>query len=68
MVEEGLTTKASALTFPETLARLEAARGERRMNLFARADHAEAAKEAGVELRPTTVLIFGDPRGGTPTM
>lgn len=68
MFEEGLITKGSALTFPETLARLEAGLRERRMNLFARVDHAEGAKEVGMELRPTTVLIFGDPRGGTPLM
>ncbi len=68
MVEEGLITKASALTFPETLARLEAALPERGMTLFARVDHAEGAKEVGMELRPTTVLIFGSPRGGTPLM
>ena len=68
MVEEGLITKASARTFQETLARLEDALRERGVKLFARVDHDEGAKEVGMDLRPTTVLIFGNPRGGTPLM
>ena len=38
------------------------------MNIFARIDHAEGAREAGLELRPTAVIIFGNARGGTPLM
>jgi len=68
MVDESLITKASALTFLETLTRLEAAVRERGMTLFARVDHAEGAKKVGMDLRPTTVLIFGNPRGGTRLM
>jgi uncharacterized protein (DUF302 family) len=36
--------------------------------VFARIDHAEGARDAGSELRPTELLIFGHPRGGTPLM
>jgi uncharacterized protein (DUF302 family) len=38
------------------------------MTVMARIDHAGAAAEVGLELRPTEVLIFGNPRGGTPLM
>ena len=38
------------------------------MNIFARIDHAAGAREAGLELRPTEVIIFGNARGGTPLM
>jgi uncharacterized protein (DUF302 family) len=36
--------------------------------VFARIDHAAAARDAGLEPRPTELLIFGHPRGGTPLM
>jgi uncharacterized protein (DUF302 family) len=36
------------------------------LNVFARIDHAAGAREAGLELRPTELIIFGNARGGTP--
>jgi uncharacterized protein (DUF302 family) len=38
------------------------------LRVFARIDHAANAADAGLELRPTELLIFGHPRGGTPLM
>ncbi len=38
------------------------------MAVFARFDHAAAARAAGLHLRPTEVVVFGDPRAGTPLM
>jgi uncharacterized protein (DUF302 family) len=38
------------------------------LHVFARVDHAAGAKQAGFDLRPTEVLLFGNPRGGTPLM
>ena len=38
------------------------------MTIFARIDHAAAAKDVGMSLSPTEVLIFGNPKGGTPLM
>ncbi len=38
------------------------------MTVFARIDHAAAAKDVGMTLDPTEVLIFGNPKGGTPLM
>ena len=48
--------------------RLEAEIRERGMTVFARIDHAAGAAEAGFELRPTALIIFGNARGGTPLM
>jgi len=48
--------------------RLEAEIRARGMKVFARIDHATGAAEAGLELRPTELIIFGNARGGTPLM
>ncbi len=48
--------------------RLAAAVTKRGMTIFARIDHAAAAIEVGMALRPTEVLIFGSPKAGTPLM
>jgi uncharacterized protein (DUF302 family) len=52
----------------QTMDRLEAIVKEKGMTVFARIDHAGGAKAAGASLRPTEVLIFGNPKGGTPFM
>ncbi len=68
MRTEGLTTVASSFGFGETLHRLDTAVQAAGMTVFARIDHAAGAMQAGLELRPTTLLIFGNARGGTPLM
>ncbi len=68
MAEEGLITTASAHSFAETLQRLEAALQDRGMTIFARVDHAAGAASVNLSLRPTTLLVFGNPKGGTPLM
>ena len=65
---EGLTTIASSLGPKETMDRLEAEIRAKGMTVFARIDHAAGAAEAGLELRPTELIIFGNARGGTPLM
>jgi uncharacterized protein (DUF302 family) len=67
-IPEGLTVCASRFGSKETFDRLAAAVVERGMTILARIDHAAAASQAGIELRPTEVLIFGNPRMGTPLM
>jgi uncharacterized protein (DUF302 family) len=52
----------------ETADRVAAAIAERGMMVMARIDHAGAAEKIGMALRPTEVLIFGNPKGGTPLM
>ena len=65
---EGLTTIASRFGPKETMDRLEAEIRGKGMTVFARIDHAAGAAEAGLELRPTELIIFGNARGGTPLM
>jgi len=48
--------------------RLEETVKQRGLNVFARIDHAAGASKVGKSLRPTEVLIFGNPQGGTPFM
>jgi uncharacterized protein (DUF302 family) len=68
MAADGLTTIASSYSPTETVKRLEAAIQARGMIVFATVDHAAAAKEVGLDLRPTLVMIFGAARGGTSLM
>ena len=53
---------------PATVERLAGAAEAKEFTVVARIDHAAAAAGVGMELRPTTVVIFGNPRGGTPLM
>jgi uncharacterized protein (DUF302 family) len=68
MTAEGLTTGLSSHGPKETMDRLVAAVTSRGMTVLARIDHAAAAAKAGMELRPTEVVLFGNPRAGTPLM
>ena len=63
-----LTVKPSKHTVKETLDRLIAALKDKGITPAARVDHAAAAKGVGLELKPTEVLLFGNPRLGTPLM
>jgi len=51
-----------------TMDRLVAAIKGRGMAVLARIDHAGAARDVGLELRPTEVVLFGNPKAGTPLM
>jgi uncharacterized protein (DUF302 family) len=68
MTPDGLIEVASRHGPDETIARLRAAVIARGMTVMALIDHAAGAREAGLTLRPTTVLIFGNARAGTPLM
>jgi uncharacterized protein (DUF302 family) len=65
---EELTTVASSFSPKKTMDRLEAEVRAKGLSVFARVDHAAGAAEAGLELRPTNLIIFGNARGGTPLM
>ncbi len=65
---EGLVTLKSLHGVKETMDRLETAVKGKAMTIFARIDHAAGAAKVGKKLRPTTLLIFGNPQGGTPFM
>ena len=65
---EGLTSIRSNFGPKETMERLEAEIRAQGMKVFARIDHAAGAAEAGLKLRPTHLIVFGNARGGTPLM
>lgn len=68
MKPDGLVTCPSSHGPKETMDRLVAAATARGMAILARIDHAGAAAKASLELRPTEVVLFGNPKGGTPLM
>jgi len=68
MAVDGLTSLRSSNSPRDTMNRLEAEVKARGMTVFARIDHAAGAAAAGLALRPTEVLIFGNAKAGTPLM
>jgi uncharacterized protein (DUF302 family) len=68
MAVNGLVTLQSAFSVKETVDRLAAEVQAKGMSVFARIDHAAGAAAAGLALRPTELLIFGNAKGGTPLM
>jgi uncharacterized protein (DUF302 family) len=67
-MEEGLVAVVSRYSAPETMQRLLAALAKRDLTVFARIDHAANAAAVGMPLRPTEVVLFGNPKGGTALM
>lgn len=65
---DGMISMRSPHGASETMNRFESAVQKRGFKVFARIDHAAAAKSIGKSLRPTEVLIFGNPQGGTALM
>jgi uncharacterized protein (DUF302 family) len=65
---DGLVGLRSPHNVKETMDRLEAVAKSGGFTVFARVDHAAGAAKIGKTLRPTEVLIFGNPAGGTPFM
>ncbi len=68
MSEDGLVSVASKYSVKESLDRLEAELKAKTITVFARIDHAAGAASVAMPLRPTEVLIFGNPKAGTPLM
>lgn len=68
MAVDGLVSVRSGFGPDQTSSRLEAAIKDRGMSVFASVDHAAGAAAAGLSLRPTTVLLFGNAKAGTPLM
>src|SRR5699024_4664751 len=63
-----LLTLTSHYTFDDTLQRLREAFADKGLTIFAEIDHQAAAKAVGLDMPPASVLIFGNPKGGTPLM
>jgi uncharacterized protein (DUF302 family) len=67
-MDRGMIDIPSPYSVPETLARLESILKEGAITVFARVDHSGEAAKAELTMRPTQLLIFGSPKGGTPVM
>jgi uncharacterized protein (DUF302 family) len=63
---DGVIAIKSPHAAKETTDRLEAVLKQKGMTIFARVDHAAGAAKIGRPLRPTELLVFGNPQGGTP--
>jgi uncharacterized protein (DUF302 family) len=63
-----LLTLPSAHGVTETIERLKSSLSQKRIQVFADIDHAAGAQKVGLSLRPTRLLIFGNPQAGTPLM
>lgn len=61
-------TIKSKYSFEQTVERLTAAIQSKGMAVFSTIDHQQAAKEAGLDMQPATVIVFGNPKAGTPLM
>lgn len=66
--DQGLVVLDSPHSVSATADRLEAALEGKGMTVFARIDHARGARDAGLTLAPTELVIFGNPKVGTPLM
>ncbi len=65
---EGVVTKVSPWSVADTVSRLSALVAAKGLRLFAVIDQSREAKDVGLELRDTTLVIFGSPQAGTPVM
>ena len=68
MAADGLIKVQSSRGPADTMERLVAEIGAKGLTVFARINHAAGAEEAGLALRPTELVIFGNAKGGTPLM
>ncbi len=69
--DDGLISKPSRYSVEETVARFEAAVRQREaagFTVFTEIDHAAAARKFGLDMRPRTVILFGNPKVGTPSV
>ena len=66
--ENGIVAVPSQHSVADSVAKIEAAAKARGLTIFARIDHSGEAKKAGLDMRPTELLVLGNPKGGTPLM
>lgn len=67
-MHEGIMSRVSRYSVAETVARLEALLKEKGVKLFCMVDHSGEAAAVGLKMPETKVLIFGNPKAGTPVM
>jgi uncharacterized protein (DUF302 family) len=66
--EEGIVKIPSSRSVDETVGKLKAILQSKGVTLFALIDHSGEAEKAGMKMPPTKLLVFGNPKGGTPLM
>jgi uncharacterized protein (DUF302 family) len=64
----GIVTISSNHSVDETVENLKEVLRQKGVQLFALIDHSGEAEKAGIQMRPTKLLIFGNPKAGTPLM
>jgi uncharacterized protein (DUF302 family) len=67
-LESGIISKPTSRTVDETVEKLKALLQTKGVKLFAVIDHSGEAEAIGIKMPPTRLLIFGNPKGGTPLM
>jgi uncharacterized protein (DUF302 family) len=65
---EGIISRPSPFSVEETLKRLQEVMHSRNLTVFAQIDHSDEARKVGLTMQEAHVLIFGNPKGGTPLM
>ena len=68
MNNNGIVSKPSRHSVDETVAKLQTILKAKGVAVFALIDHSGEAEKVGMHMRPTKLLIFGNPKGGTPLM
>jgi uncharacterized protein (DUF302 family) len=68
MTDNGIVDIPSKHSVDETLAKLQGILKAKGVTIFALVDHSGEAEKAGMKMRPTKLLIFGNPKAGTPVM
>ena len=68
VTDSGIVDKPSRHLVDETVEKLKAVLQAKGVTLFALIDHSGEAERAGMKMRPTKLLIFGNPKAGTPLM
>ncbi len=66
--EEGIITIPSNHSVDQTVDKLKTILQSKGVTLFALIDHSGEAEKAGLKMRPTKLLVFGNPKSGTPLM
>ena len=67
-IETQITTKVSPRSVTQTVSRLTGILGAKGLKVFAVIDQAAEARQVGLQLRETTLVLFGNPAAGTPVM
>lgn len=68
LADNGIISEQSSYSVDETTAKFKDLLQTKGVTLFALIDHSGEAKKVGLDMRPTKLLIFGNPRAGTPLM